>query len=378
MATLREQRAAAIKAAQDIIGKAQAAGRDLTTSERATLAQKNADVQALSSKIEQADADAKLFAAFDSPDGGEGRSIGALSFKGVADRILHGPDGGESRNVKSLIAAGSQAVATEATDITAVMGRPATSLMDAIPAREVAENFSYLRQTVRTNNAAPVAVGALKPTSIFTLERVEDRLRVIAHLSEPIPEYWLKDSTALDQFVRDEMVGGLQDAVIAQLIGGSGVGENLLGFANASGVQTQAWTVDAVETARRALGKVETLGMEGGAFVLNPTDWMSIETMRLSGGSGGFVMENAGAPIDRVRRQLWGVPVGLSTAVPVGVGYVVARDSVNLFTDGVVEVKWGLIGDDFGKNQVRCRAEGRFAAGTLRPAGVVVIDMTAA
>ena len=90
-------------------------------------------------------------------------------------------------------------------------------------------NFNYLRQTTRTNLAAPVAAGALKPTSVFTLTRIEDKLKVVAHLSEPIPEYWLKDNGALEQFVRGEMVSGLAEAVAAQAISGDGVSPNLHG-----------------------------------------------------------------------------------------------------------------------------------------------------
>ena len=49
---------------------------------------------------------------------------------------------------------------------------------------------SYLRQSVRTNAAAPVAVGAVKPTSTYSLESVPVQLQVFAHLSEavdPVP-----------------------------------------------------------------------------------------------------------------------------------------------------------------------------------------------
>ena len=36
-----------------------------------------------------------------------------------------------------------------------------------------------MRQTVRTNNAAVVAEGAVKPTSVYTLTRVEQSLAVV-------------------------------------------------------------------------------------------------------------------------------------------------------------------------------------------------------
>ncbi|MDX1882251.1 hypothetical protein SBI63_02670, partial [Mycolicibacterium sp. 120270] len=60
--------------------------------------------------------------------------------------------------------------------------RPGRLIDLLVTRQQVAGNsFEYYRQTVRTNNAAPVADGTLKPTSVFTVEPVEDRCRVIAH-----------------------------------------------------------------------------------------------------------------------------------------------------------------------------------------------------
>lgn len=211
---------------------------------------------------------------------------------------------------------------------------------------------------------------------MFTLAREEARLKVVAHLSEPIPEYWLKDNAALKQFVQNEMIAGLAEAVVEQFLNGDGIGENLNGVTNASGVQTQVYVTDKITTARYGLGALETLGMVGGFYVLNPTDWLAIETTR-STTDGDFLMSTSGSPVDSVRRQLWGVPVALSNNVTAGVGYAVAPDAAMLFHDGTISVGWGVIGDDFGRNQVRCRAEGRFEAGALRPAGIVEMDLTA-
>ena len=45
------------------------------------------------------------------------------------------------------------------------LGKPALSLLDVIPVvQQAIPKFAYMRQTVRTNNAAVVAAGALKPT----------------------------------------------------------------------------------------------------------------------------------------------------------------------------------------------------------------------
>ena len=69
-----------------------------------------------------------------------------------------------------------------------------------------------MRQTRRTNNAAVVAEGAVKPTSVYSVERVEDKLDVIAHLSEGVPRYWFVDTAALQGFLANELDYGLRMA----------------------------------------------------------------------------------------------------------------------------------------------------------------------
>ena len=75
-----------------------------------------------------------------------------------------------------------------------------------------------MRQTVRTNNAAVVAAGALKPTSVYTVTRIENALVVIAHLSEGIPRHWLIDNASLEAFLASELEFGLRTAVEAKVL----------------------------------------------------------------------------------------------------------------------------------------------------------------
>jgi hypothetical protein len=57
------------------------------------------------------------------------------------------------------------------------LGRPATSILDVLPVTtQASDQFAYLRQSVRTNNAAITPEGQVKPTSIYTVTRIEDRL----------------------------------------------------------------------------------------------------------------------------------------------------------------------------------------------------------
>lgn len=278
-------------------------------------------------------------------------------------------------HVKALVAEGTSVTTIPLSDGAVAEQRIAASLLDVIPVQVTSREFSYLSQTVRTNNAAPVAPGAVKPTSVFTLDRVEDRLSVIAHLSEGIDEYWLADNASLQQFISDELLYGLRLAIEDQVLNGDGLGENLTGLDTVSGIQTQAYVSDPVRTARAAVGAVETLGYAGSAFLLHPNDWQAVETA--VDADGRYMLDSAGAPIDRATRRLWGVPVALSTQVAAGAGWLLSEGAARIYTDGLgVSMKWGVSGDDFTRNQVRARCETRAGFGVQRPSGVVKMTLT--
>lgn len=287
---------------------------------------------------------------------------------------------GESRQslVKSLVSSAFDfGVQTSTQPV--VSGRPATSLLDVLPSEKLDKGnrtHTYLRQTVRTNNAAPVAPGAVKPTSIYTMTPEEGRLKVIAHLSEPMNQYDLEDNRHLVTFIEDELTYGLGTALTAQIVAGDGTGENFTGLTVAEGTQVQPYHLDPILTARAGLTKLETVGLSGLAYVLNPIDWEDIETATIT--SGEFLLQNAGAPLDRVERRLWGVRVVLDNAIAAGSGLLIAEDSAHLVTDGRVKIEWAMVADDFNRNVVRARCEGRFDLAIERPLGVVELDLTAA
>ncbi|MFV8165801.1 hypothetical protein ACNQVK_27495 [Mycobacterium sp. 134] len=120
------------------------------------------------------------------------------------------------------------------------LGKPAHSLLDVLPvqAHDTAE-FSYLRQSVRTNNAAVVAEDAVKPTSVYSVVRVEDSLKVVAHLSEGVPRYWFIDNAAVQGFLNVELDYGLRMAVEAKV---------LADINATSGLQAQAYATSPLVT----------------------------------------------------------------------------------------------------------------------------------
>ncbi|SIS19520.1 phage major capsid protein [Williamsia sterculiae] len=286
-------------------------------------------------------------------------------------------EAGETAVIASLSAGGQKNLSlTDSTAVVVVaptirpLGRP-VSILDVIEAQAVSSpTFKYLRQASRTNRAAVVAPGALKPTSEYGVDTIPRELKVIAHLSDGIAEYDLTDVADLQAFVGSELEYGLRLAVERELIQGDGTAGHLNGFAATSGIQTVAYATDLLRTTRKSLTAIEALGYQGAVFVVSPAVLEEID-LAVTGGSGEYL--NATAPFDRAEYKLWGVPIVPSTQLPAGVGYLVGADSVRLYTDpgATIRIQWDRASDDFERNLVRARLEGRFEVGVSRPESIV-------
>lgn len=283
---LKEQREALQKRLRDLAMAAKANGDRFTDEQLTEVNSKLAELEQVKSKIEQAERSSKIMgditAMVHSGDGGGGSAKGhqVLSFRNIARQIKANMAERGGFNIKALVSVGSQVTEVQTLTSPVSMQKPATGLFDIFPVKvlDAGDEYSYLTQTVRTNNAAPVAAGAVKPTSVYTLERVTRRLEVIAHMSEPIPEHWLSDEPALNQFLSGEMGFGLQQAVENQFLNGNGTSPNLLGLLDTPGIQSQAFNTSQIRTVRSAITKVEVLGYLASGLMLNPLDWEAIET----------------------------------------------------------------------------------------------------
>jgi hypothetical protein len=96
---------------------------------------------------------------------------------------------------KTLSSAGGAAVVgQEFRPDPVALEKPAAGLLDVLPTvGHASPQYAYLRQSTRTNLAAVVADGATKPTSVYSVTRIEQSLSVVAHLSEGVPHYWVSE-----------------------------------------------------------------------------------------------------------------------------------------------------------------------------------------
>lgn len=380
MRNLAQERQQAIQSARSIIDAAKAADRDLTEIEADAVDAGMATIRELDVQLKGRNLVNSVMSlgTSDDPDS-TGNATRFMSLRRGATKASIATHASDELLGRKAINGGSTPLVSIQMDTQPhLLGRPATSLLEILPSVTMPSVFRWMGQTTRTNNAAPVAVGALKPTSVYGLTAVDGRLKVIAHMSEAIDVYQLKDGPSLMNFIGNEMLQGLHDAVELQLVSGTGVGENLRGLSATPGIQTQAYATSQILTARNAITNVETLGHSPYYFVVNPVDWQSIETSTLTAGQYVLNAEGAGVglPVDPAQRRLWGVPVAVSMAVAVGTGYLISRDCVQVATDGVIAHEWSTsYADDFGRNQVRLRLESRFDLMVTRAPGIVKIAM---
>ncbi|HWL64387.1 MAG TPA: phage major capsid protein [Actinomycetota bacterium] len=245
-------------------------------------------------------------------------------------------------------------------------------VIDLLVSRKPLEGneFEFLRQTVRTNNAAPVADNATKPTSVYTFEDEFDRARVFAHLTEAIPVRYLDDHEEIKNLLSTQLAEDLLKALESDILVGDGTGEHFTGVATVSGVQAQAFSTDVLTTLRKAHTKLTTSGETPTAWVLNHADLEAIDLTREDGATGGFM-----AGIDE--KVFGGLPTVGSSVVPAGTAYLGDWNQSRLYVREAGRLDADVSGVLFEKNQVKLRYEGRFGFAVLRPNAFIEIDLTA-
>lgn len=378
------------RAANRILDDAREDGRDeLSPGEAATFRKKAAEVEGLTKRIKQAESD-----------------LGRLGSSSQTLRRLQRKSPGGSHSDSNSRAHAWACQAAERLTGLSVEHRAVVSgsidvpslvepfvietpwpvrIIDLLVNRQVADSnaYEYFQQTVRTNNAAPVADLATKPTSVFTLAAHTDRCRVVAHLSQPVPYRFLQDQPELQPWLAAEMYGGVMAALEGQIISGNGTGENMLGLLNTSGTTAIAFDTDVPTTIRHSITELQLLGEVPNAIALNPLDAEGIDLIRW-GASGGFLTggyqndtgngfgtsDNVFGPTNEIRRVI-------SPSVPQGTAIVADWRQIKIFVREDFVLQLNYLGDnEFGTNSYILRGEGRYGIGVLRPQAFAIAALT--
>lgn len=182
--------------------------------------------------------------------------------------------------------------------------------------------IDWVKVNVETNSAAVVAEATsqsdgTKPESTFTFTKTTETVKTIAHWLAATKRS-LSDAGQLRTLIDNFLEDGLNQVLEDQMVTGSGIGENMVGLFSISGIQTQAFVTDLVQTYRRARTLVRTVGRDvPNAYLMNPVDWQNLDLLKDNearyyyGGPGAI-----GTP------HLWGLPVVESEAVTAGTAFV--------------------------------------------------------
>ena len=137
-----------------------------------------------------------------------------------------------------------------------------------------------------------------------------------------------------------------------------------------TGTQSQAFSVDLLTTTRKARTKVRVTGRAvATAYVMNPTDWETIDLLKDSEARYYF-----GGPSVLGTPRLWGLPVVESEAMTAGTSVVGDWRKAVLWDREQAQILTSDSHSDFFvRNLLAILAELRAAFGVLQPAAFVEI-----
>jgi HK97 family phage major capsid protein len=168
----------------------------------------------------------------------------------------------------------------------------------------------------------------------------------------------------------------VQEELVAMIVAGNDATPGQFdGILNTTGIQTQAWSADMLETLRKAITKVRNPGKaRATGIAMNPVDWESIELMKT--GNDNYMF---GGPQNVATPRIWSVPVTLVDDMPVGTAVVGDwRYAVLWDRESATVTLYDQNEDDAIKNMVTILGELRAGFSVLRPPAFVNVDLTAA
>ncbi|MDX1127456.1 phage major capsid protein [Sinorhizobium medicae] len=240
------------------------------------------------------------------------------------------------------------------------------------PGRMDGNTLEYVKETGFTNNAAPVAEGALKPSSDIKLDLVTTSAKVIAHWMKASKQV-LDDISQLRSMIDQRLLYGLAYVEEAQLLNGDGTGQNLHGIipqATAYAAPITLASPTSIDVMRLAMLQAALAEYPATGHVMNPIDWAWIETLKDS--QGRYIIGN---PQGSITPTLWGLPVVQTQAMTVDKFLTGAfRLGAQIFDRWDARIEAAYVDDDFIKNLITILAEERLALAVYRPEAFIYGD----
>lgn len=381
--TEHKQAVDAVKAiAEEALGKAKA-GEELSTSIKEKADEALLKMNGLTEQV--AELEQKMARNRGTGDDQQ-KSIGeqfteSESFKSFQDSKFAKSARGADLKVKATLtslttdAAGSVGDAIQNSRLPGILPLPQRrmTVRDLLtPGRMDGNTLEYVKETGFTNNAAPVAEGALKPSSDIKLDLVTTSAKVIAHWMKASKQV-LDDISQLRSMIDQRLLYGLAYVEEAQLLNGDGTGQNLHGIipqATAYAAPITLTSPTSIDVMRLAMLQAALAEYPATGHVMNPIDWAWIETLKDS--QGRYIIGN---PQGSITPTLWGLPVVQTQAMTVDKFLTGAfRLGAQIFDRWDARIEAAYVDDDFIKNLITILAEERLALAVYRPEAFIYGD----
>jgi hypothetical protein len=251
---------------------------------------------------------------------------------------------------------------------------------DLFPVQQTtAAVIEFFRVTGFVNNASVVPdrdtvnnLYGMKPHSSLNFVGTTAPIRTLAHW-ETIHRNALDDVSQLQATINNELLYGLRLAEDAQILNGTGTGEDLLGILNTPGIQglTRASGDNYADAIRRSMTKAFLAYYEPTGVVVHPTDWEAIELLKTT--FGQYIL-STNVAIGAVK-QVWRLPIVDTPAIAQGTALVGAFGiGAQLYDRMAGNIRIAeQHADLFVRNAVLVLAEERIGLAVKRPESFVKV-----
>lgn len=268
---------------------------------------------------------------------------------------------------------------------TAIPPQRTFRLRDLIPVAGLATpQIEYARITTLGNSAGGVAEAAAKPESAIQTSIITQSVVTIATFI-PATRQALRNVQGLAAYINQVLGYFLQLEEDDQILNGAG-GSDMTGIYNTTGTQSQAFSVNVIESVRKGITKLQTAfgsgafasGFDPTGVIFHPNDWESAELLKDTSNRYILIPDNR-SPADSVPARLWSVPVIVTPANAAGFALLGAFDiGATLWTYEALTLRTSDSHSDwFTKNIVAVLAEFRELLAVYFPAAFVEVDVVA-
>jgi HK97 family phage major capsid protein len=235
-----------------------------------------------------------------------------------------------------------------------------------------AQKVTYFEETTFTNAAAETAEAAAKPESALDFTLREDNVRKIATWV-PVTDEMMEDVPTFESYLRGRLAFMVRAREELQLLQGSGVGQNILGLYNRTGVQTvTGYGQSTIDSILQGITEVETDAFATPtALVIHPRDWFDVRTSKDT--TGNYLL--GPATQDPALARPWGLQVRVTTNAVLNTALVGAFNQAQVFRRTGIAIAISTENEDyFLKNKLAVRAEERLALAVYRPAAFCKVE----